>query len=111
VAFARRATIAARQNAARPFARPFEIEFSPHAVALTERFATGFATESDQPAAKLLKKKRKIGGERETSTSNPTMLICWTFIAYVNFGTTTSYQQSALLPDLPVRRLRSLKSA
>jgi hypothetical protein len=52
----RQATHAARQNAARPIARPFELEIPPHPNVQARRIATGFATESDQPAAKLLKK-------------------------------------------------------
>jgi hypothetical protein len=60
----RQIKLAARQKATRPFARPFESEFRPHAVAQTERFATGIATELDQFAAKSRKNKRKIGGER-----------------------------------------------
>lgn len=59
----RRVSVAARQTAARPIARPFEIEFPPHGVAQTERFATEFATERDLPGTNSLKKK-KIGGER-----------------------------------------------
>jgi hypothetical protein len=43
--------------------------------------------------------------EREASTSKRNILIYGTFIAYVKFGATISYQQSALLPDQPVRRL------
>ena len=60
----RRISVAPRQTAARPIARPFEIEFPPHGVAQTERFATGFATDLGGSAAKSLKEREKIGGER-----------------------------------------------
>jgi integrase len=64
----RQTTLAARQKTARPIARPFELEFQPHSTVQARRIGTGFATERDQSAAKLLKKKGKIGGERGIRT-------------------------------------------
>ena len=69
--------------------------------ALRGRRTLLFMFEGSNPCLEL----RNGLAAREASTSKHKVLIYWPFIAWVNFGTTISDQQSAWLPDQLVRRL------